>query len=93
MKKLYLIALLLLCTCLSGCGWLDGEYASVTPHRQQSIGNANEEVQISNYLQLRTALEEMVSSGTENRVILVEAFTQEQLDRSLDLVRRYIKTA
>ena len=93
MRRVYLTVLLLLCTALSGCSWLDGEYASVTPHRQHSIGSATEEVRIENYLQLRTALEEMVNSGTENRVIFVDALTQEQLDRSLDLVGRYIKTA
>jgi len=93
MRKLYMAVLLLLCVSLSGCGWLDGQYASVTPHRQQSISTANEEVRIENYLQLRTALEEMVQSGTENRVIFVDALTQSQLDRSLDLVGRYIKTA
>lgn len=93
MKRLYLTVLLLLCASLCGCSWLDGEYASVTPHRQQSVSNATEEVKVSNYLQLRSALEEMVSSGTESRVIIVDDFSQEQLARSLDMATRYIKTA
>lgn len=90
MKRLYL-TVLLLCVFLSGCGWLDGEYVSVTPHRHQNAGTASEEVRIENYLQLRTALEEMVNNGTENRILIVDVFTQEQLEKSLDMVGRYIK--
>lgn len=92
MRKILLILLLTACVSLSGCSWLDGAYVSVAPHRQQSVNTATQEVEVSNYLQLRAALEEMVNSGTENRVIIVADFSQEQLDRSLNLVSRYIKT-
>lgn len=82
-----------LCLILSGCGWLDGTYASVTPHHQQSV-EENDSLEVAeNYLQLRTALENMVSAGVESRVISVVDFRQEQLADSMDMAVRYVKNS
>ena len=72
MKKL-LVLLAAVCL-LSGCSWMDGSYLSITPHRNQSAGTQSINVSAANYLQLRTALEDMVTSGTETAVINVAGY-------------------
>jgi len=91
MKRL-LPAILALSLLLTGCGWLDGSYYRVTPHQQHSTGNDSQVEVVENYLQLRTALENMVSAGEESRVISVTKFRQEQLTDSMDMAVRYIKS-
>ena len=81
MKRLAAITLAV-CLLFTGCGWMSGSYHSVTPHRQHSGGNDSQVVIAENYLQLRTALENMVSSGTESSVISVAKFHQDQLQDS-----------
>ena len=81
------------CLMLTGCGWLDGAYHSVTPHQQYSGGNDSQVEVAENYLQLRTALENMVSSGVESSVISVVGFRQEQLSSSIDMAVRHIKNS
>lgn len=91
MKRLIPI-ILAACLLLTGCGWLDGRYASVTPHQQHSGGNDSQVEVAENYLQLRTALENMVSSGTESHVISVADFHQDQLTDSMDMAVHYVKS-
>jgi len=76
---------------LSGCGWLDGSYVSVTPHKQQSVNIESQEREAANYLQLRTALEEMVDAGMEQQVIRVGEFDPDLLQKNLDVACRYVK--
>jgi len=83
---------LCLCLLLTGCGWLDGEYHSVTPHQQHSGSSDTKTETAENYLQLRTAMENMVFSGIENRVISVSDFQDEQLQRALEMAVRYVKS-
>lgn len=92
MKRYILCLWLALCLCISGCGWLDGSYVSVTPHKQQTVGSESQEEEASNYLQLRMVLEDMVSGGVESQVIRVGDFDPEQLDSSLGMAVRYIKS-
>ena len=91
MKRLPIL-FLALCLLFTGCGWMDGSYHSVTPHHHLSGGNDSQVVVAENYLQLRTALENMVSSGTETSVISVAGFRQDQLQDSMDMAVRYVKT-
>ena len=90
MKRVAAIALAV-CLLLTGCGWLDGSYHSVSPHQQYSGGNDSQVEVAKNYLQLRTALENMVSSGVESSVISVVDFQPEQLISSMDMAVRHIK--
>ncbi len=89
------LAALFVCLCLmlAGCGWLDGEYHSVTPYQQHYGGTDNKTEAAKNYLQLRTALENMVSSGSESSIITVAEFRQEQLELSMNMAVRYVKTS
>jgi len=90
MKRL-LSVILAVCLLLTGCGWLDGSYHRVTPHQQHSTGNESQVEEAENYLQLRTALENMVSSGTESSVISVAKFRQDQIDSSMEMAVRHVK--
>ena len=90
MKKCVLALLLALALCLSGCSWMDGYYANVTPHREQSSADRNELVAASNYAGLRAALEDMVRSGEENRVIHISEFDQSRVKISMDMAVRYV---
>ncbi len=92
MKRLTAAALAF-CLLFTGCGWLEGSYSSVTPHRQHSGGNDSQVVVVENYLQIRNALENMVSNGTESSVISVADFQQDQLRDSMDMAVRYVKTS
>ena len=90
MRRLTAI-ILVLCLCLSGCGWMAGSYSSVTPHRQQSGDNESTVQSADSYLQLRTALENMVLAGTESSVISVEQIPQERLEDFLEMAVRYVR--
>ena len=91
MKRI-LVLVLTVSLLLSGCGWMRGSYVSVTPHQQPVSPNEDQPVTASNYLELRTALETMVASGIENRVISVGDFGEEQLKNSLAMAVRHVKT-
>ena len=67
-KFLPLLALSLL---LTGCGWMDGRYSSVTPHLEQRQNTHSEVAVASDYLDLMKALKEMIQSGSESGVINV----------------------
>lgn len=92
MKRLAAL-FLALCLLLTGCGWMDGSYHRVTPHQQHSSGNDSQVEEAKNYLQLRTALENMVNSGEERRVISVAGFLQDQLGDSVEMALRHIRSS
>lgn len=92
MKRLTAIALAV-CLLFTGCGWMEGSYASIVPHQQHSGGNDSQVLVAENYLQIRTALENMVSSGIQSNVISVANFQQEQLRDCMDMAVLHVKNA
>ena len=83
MRKRLIPLLVLLCLLLGGCDWMSGSYLSITPHQEQNYGVQSKDRTASNYLQLRTVLEEMVDSGMENAVINVAGYRQDLLDEGI----------
>lgn len=83
MRKRLIPLLALVCLLLGGCDWMDGSYLSVTPHQEQSTVVQTKDRTASNYLQLRTVLEEMVASGTESAVINVADYRQDLVDEGI----------
>ena len=79
--------LIILCLCcvllLSGCGWPDGNYHSVTPHREQSGSIRTENLVVSNYEELLEAMEAVVSKGTESSIINVVNYDSFLLEENL----------
>lgn len=86
-----LIYLLATAVLLSGCSWMGGSYHSVTPHEEHTRTNVDEVVSAANYMQLRSALEDMVRQGRENGVIHVADFDQAQVQISMDMAVRHVR--
>ena len=83
MKKRLVLLAAAVCLLCCGCSWMDGDYLSVTPYRAQSYGIQTKDIAASNYLQLRTVLENMVDSGTENAVINVAEYRQDLVEEGI----------
>lgn len=88
MKK-RLILLAALCFLLGGCTWMDGSYLSIKPHQAQSAGIQSKDRSASNYLELRTVLEEMIESGMESVVINVAEYRQELVEDGIATAVNY----
>lgn len=83
MKRYRIILICLSALLLGGCSWMDGSYLSVKPHMGQNVSTQAKVRTASNYLQLRTALEEMVDSGVENAVINVAAYREDLMEEGI----------
>ena len=82
--KRRLIVLCIFCVLLlGGCGWPDGNYHSVTPHREQSGSIRTENLVVSNYEELLEAMEAVVSKGTESSIINVVNYDSFLLEENL----------
>ena len=90
MKRLGIL-LLAFCLLLTGCSWMEGSYQSVTPHHQQKDGGETTIETADGYLQLRTALENMVLSGTKSSVISVGEIPEDRLQDFLEMAVRYVR--
>ena len=91
MRTRLLALILTLSLLLGGCGWFDTSYVNVTPYQQQSGTAKAEVVSASNYYQLRTALEDVVSSGAKSSVIYIANYDPELVERNLEDALRYIR--
>lgn len=91
MKRRMIPLLLAVCLLLSGCGLFDGSYLSVTPHREQTDSGRTEVVSASDYQQLRSVVEEMISKGVESGVINVADFNQDIVERNMAAVASHIQ--
>lgn len=76
---------------LTGCGWMDGEYVSVVPHEEQSVTMRTDTVSVSNYAQLVSVMEQLVTACSESCVIDVSGYSQNAVERAMNLVCRYIR--
>ena len=92
MKKRMISLAILACLLLCGCSWMDGSYLSITPHRDQSIESQSNDRAATNYLQLRTALEDMIDAGVENAVINVAGYRQDLLNDGIANAAQYTAT-
>ncbi len=76
---------------LTGCGWPDGSYHSVTPHREQSGSLRTENLTVSNYRELLDAMEALVSKGTETSIINAVNYESDLLEVHLTNATRHIR--
>lgn len=91
--KRWILLLAALCLALSGCGWMDGNFYSVTPHEAHTLSTGSDEVSASNYRELQTALEDMITAGREKRIIYVAEYDQTMVESGMAEAVRYICTA
>lgn len=79
--KRQLLIILAACLLLSGCStWMDGSHVTVTDHQEQQFSSQTSSLAASDYEELLAVLEQMVESGTENGVINVAEYDQDQLE-------------
>lgn len=82
--------LILICTLLTGCGfWMDGEYASVTPHVEQNFHEEAQVVEASSPEQIRNALAGFVEKGWTSGVISVSPINDATLRYNMDEAIKY----
>lgn len=91
MKPRILYLTVFLCLLLTGCSWFDGSYVHVTPHREQGSSSQGEAVSASNYSQLLSVLEGMVSSGTESGVINVANYDRDMVEVNMTAAVQYVR--
>lgn len=91
MKQLIALSLFL-CVFLCGCGtWLDGNYHSVTPHKENSNQSDPENMSASDYADLQNALERMVLNYTESGIITVNQYKSNQLAQDVEQAILYMQ--
>lgn len=88
MKGRILLALIP-CLLLSGCGWFQGSYVSVTPHQVQRQTVHADSISAASYREFVAALKQIIASGTEVAAIHVEAYPEASLEAG---VRRAVKS-
>lgn len=93
MKQKLLPLLLALSLLLTGCGWMDGRYSSVTPHLEQRQDTQPEVIVASDYLDLMDALEEMIQSGSESGVINVADYPADAVENGMGIAVKYATEA
>jgi hypothetical protein len=76
---------------LSGCGWMDGSYVSVTPHQvglgQTAEGDART---VNSYVQLRSELIRLVESGTAEGLFSLAEYPLENVQEDMERAAAYI---
>lgn len=85
-----LLSALALAVLLSGCGWMEGSYVSVTPHQvglEQADGGDVRAV--SNYTELREALVGMIDSGDTEGLFSLADYPREEVQRDMERAVAY----
>ena len=82
--------LLLLAALLGGCSVFDGQYVRVTPHEMQSSQGQQESSGVRTYVELRSALTEMVAAGRESMVILTQDYPELLLEENMESAKLYV---
>lgn len=90
MNRHVICLVLAVCLLLSGCGWMDGNYVSAQPHREQLSGTQDGVTSASNYQQLRQVMTELVEAGYETAVIHTGEYDQKQLLKGMDNAINYV---
>ncbi len=81
-----------LCLLLTGCGWMDGNYVSVTSHEDHSQKNQAGDVSASNYPELLAALQDLISAGKEKGIIYIGEYDQSIVESSTARAVQYTLT-
>lgn len=92
LKKLA-AAMAVLCLVLTGCtGWMDGSYHSTSPYEDESTQNVQQSVTVSDYVQLRQALEGLVEAGRENGILTGDGVDEDFFQLTMPTVISYVLT-
>ena len=90
MKRIYALLAVCLCLLLTGCDlWMDGSYHSVVPHREEYAPPSRESMEVDSYDELCNALIQLVADGSQESVIYMVGFNQNQLSGLMDMAIKY----
>lgn len=89
MKRNRILLLLVLSLLLTGCGWLDGSYVSITPHQEQRQLPQTAVISAKDYLELTDALTNMIAAGTESAAINVAEYPGDAVESGMAVAVRY----
>lgn len=80
MRTRLLCVLLLVCLLLTGCSWMDGNFHSVTAHKEHTQSSGSVDIAASNPAELLSALESLIGNGREKGIIYVGEYDQELVE-------------
>ena len=85
-----LTALLLAMILLTGCSWMDGSYASVTPH-QVGLNQSAEQITrtVKTYTELRGALVELIDECSTSGLFSLAEYPREDIERDMERAVHY----
>jgi len=86
-----LILVLSLALLLSGCTWMDGEYHSVKPHASDGNKLSDDVITVSDSIELRDALVEMVTTGRQQSTIYISGFSLDDVDQYMSMAILYVQ--
>lgn len=85
-RRWILVVVLSLCLLFAGCrSWMDGSYHSVEPYRQEYIGPSLESAEVNSYDQLCNLLTDLVKEGSQQSVIYLVGFEQDQMNTLMNM--------
>lgn len=90
LKRLLSVALAALM--LSGCGWMDGSYVSVTPHQVGYSPEDGDTTLISSYSELRSAVTSLIDTGGTEAVFTLPDYPEENINRDMESVIQYARS-
>ena len=85
-----LTALMVLGLC--SCGWMNGSYSSVTPHKVGYTQTDDDLFTVRNYSELRSALTALVDSGAQEALITLVDYPGEQVLTDLENSVYFVST-
>ena len=86
-----LALLLVLSLLLTGCSWLSGSYISVQPHTGSYTPSNQEIPSAATFLELRTAICDMIDQGQENGMILLGSYDPASVDTDIPAAADYAR--
>lgn len=89
MKKPLLCLYLALSLLLTGCRIMNGMYVSVTPHQEHRQSVQSELLSAQDYLDLMTALTDMIHAGTASATINLAQYPAKAVESGMSVAIRY----
>ena len=83
-KHLLVIPVLCMSLLLCSCGWMQGEYHSVTPHQQQDSLKGEVNAVCETFGEVRMALVDLVENGMTKGVIHIKTPAQNSIESYMD---------
>ncbi len=87
-----LLSLLLVLVLLTGCGWMDGSYVSVTPHQVGIQQSAEVDIRsVASYTELRSALVALVDGGRTEGLFSLAEYPRDAVPGDMERAVEYVQ--